>query len=74
MTGLACRSASARKGLLSLRKSPFRNPVRNRFGVRFPGTLPLLRLTRKQFGISRHRVRHGLGFGRRSQGQKEKSL
>ena len=47
-----------------IKEPPTAVSVRKNFGVRFPETLPLLRLTRKPFGISRNRVRHRIGFGR----------
>ena len=50
---------------------PVADSVRKKFGVRFPETLPLLRLTRNPFGISRNRVRHRLGFGRQWEGPPE---
>lgn len=48
--------------------------VRGKFGVRFPYTLPLLRLIRDPLGIDRHRVRNRLGFGRPTEGAPEKRL
>ena len=46
--------------------------VRCRFGVRFPKSLPLLRLTGIPLGIDRHRVRHKVCFGHREMGPSEK--